>query len=137
MGGYSVTSDLDLGKKVGNLDFWVGGVFCKFRFGLREKSWKFGLGGYSGKVMEKKKTYFTEKLTWSIWNNSQVPHSQWTSQSVLSANWTLEQPSQKSCPKLQIQQMLEMDLLLITSNSETIPEPGMVSTVYFLPNIHL
>ena len=34
MGGYSGTSDLDLGKKVGNLDFWDG--------------------GYSGKVMEKK-----------------------------------------------------------------------------------
>ena len=28
-GGYSPTSDLDLGKKVGNLDFWIwGGVFC-------------------------------------------------------------------------------------------------------------
>ena len=25
MGGYSATSDLDLGKKVGNLDFWDGG----------------------------------------------------------------------------------------------------------------
>ena len=24
-GGYSGTSDLDLGKKVGNLDFWDGG----------------------------------------------------------------------------------------------------------------
>ena len=24
MGGYSATSDLDLGKKVGNLDFWDG-----------------------------------------------------------------------------------------------------------------
>ena len=24
MGGYSGTSDLDLGKKVGNLDFWGG-----------------------------------------------------------------------------------------------------------------
>ena len=46
-GGYSVTSDLDLGKKVGNLNIlglrkkvgnlnW-GGVFCNFRFGLREK----------------------------------------------------------------------------------------------------
>ena len=23
--GYSATSDLDLGKKVGNLDFWDGG----------------------------------------------------------------------------------------------------------------
>ena len=43
-GGYSATSDLDLGKKFGNLDF--GGVFCNFGFGLREKSWKFGfLGG--------------------------------------------------------------------------------------------
>ena len=42
-GGYSVTSDLDLGKKVGNLDF--GGVFCNFGFGLRKKSWKFGFGG--------------------------------------------------------------------------------------------
>ena len=46
LGGYSVTSDLDLGKKVGNLDF--GGVFCNFGFGLRKKSWKFGIeGGYS------------------------------------------------------------------------------------------
>ena len=25
MGGYSATLDLDLGKKVGNLDFWDGG----------------------------------------------------------------------------------------------------------------
>ena len=50
-GGYSGTLDLDLGKKVGNLDFWDGGVFWKLGFGLREKSWKFGflgLGGYSG-----------------------------------------------------------------------------------------
>ena len=39
MGGYSETSDLDLGKKVENLDFWGGGgVFWNFRFGLREKS---------------------------------------------------------------------------------------------------
>ena len=29
-GGYSGTSDLDLGKKVGNLDFWDGGVFWNF-----------------------------------------------------------------------------------------------------------
>ena len=43
-GGYSVTSDLDLGKKVGNLDF-RGGVFCNFGFGLREKSCKFGFWG--------------------------------------------------------------------------------------------
>ena len=49
MGGYSGTSNLDLGKKVGNLDFWDGGVFWNFGFGLREKSWKFGFwGGYSG-----------------------------------------------------------------------------------------
>ena len=27
MGGYSGTSDLDLGKKVGNLDFWDGGGY--------------------------------------------------------------------------------------------------------------
>ena len=33
-GGYSVTLDLDLGKKVGNLD--GGGVFCNFGFGLRK-----------------------------------------------------------------------------------------------------
>ena len=54
MGGYSGTSDLDLGKKVGNLE--LGGVFWNFGFGLRKKSWKFGFegGGYSGKVMEKK-----------------------------------------------------------------------------------
>ena len=46
MGGYSVTSYLDLGKKVGNLDFWGGGgVFCNFIFGLRDKSWKFGFRG--------------------------------------------------------------------------------------------
>ena len=52
-GGYSGTSDLDLGKKVGNLDFWDGGVFCNFGFGLRKKNWKFGFlgwgeGGISG-----------------------------------------------------------------------------------------
>ena len=46
MGGYSATSDLDLGKKVGNLDF--GGVFCNFGFGLRKKSWKFGFLGWGG-----------------------------------------------------------------------------------------
>ena len=69
MGGYSTTSDLDLGKKVGNLVFWDGGVFCNFGFGLREvgnldfwdggvfynfgfglrkKSWKFGFLGWGG-----------------------------------------------------------------------------------------
>ena len=36
-GGHSGTSDLDLGKKVGNLDFWDGGVFWNFGFGLRKK----------------------------------------------------------------------------------------------------
>ena len=48
LGGYSVTSDLDLGKIVGSLDF--GGVFCNFGFGLRKKSWKFGIGG--GGILE-------------------------------------------------------------------------------------
>ena len=41
---------MDLGKKVGNLDFWDGGVFCNFGFGLRKKKleiWIFGKGGYS------------------------------------------------------------------------------------------
>ena len=37
-GGYSGTLDLDLGRKVGNLDFWPGGVFWNFGFGLRKKS---------------------------------------------------------------------------------------------------
>ena len=45
LGGYSGTSDLDLGKK---LEIWIGGVFWNFGFGLRKKSWKFGFGGYSG-----------------------------------------------------------------------------------------
>ena len=48
MGGYSGTSDLDLGKKVGNLDFWNGGVFWNLEFGLRKKSWKFGFLGWGG-----------------------------------------------------------------------------------------
>ena len=48
-GGDSATLDLDLGKKVGNLDFWDGGgVFCNFGFGLREKSRKFGFLGWGG-----------------------------------------------------------------------------------------
>ena len=41
MGGKGVRQepfDLDLGGKVGNLDFWDGGVFCNFGFGLRKKS---------------------------------------------------------------------------------------------------
>ena len=41
---------MDLGEKVGNLDFWDGGggVFWNFGFGLREKSWKFGFLGWGG-----------------------------------------------------------------------------------------
>ena len=50
MGGYSRTSDLDLGKKVGNLD--LGGVFWNFGFGLRKKSWKFGFLGWRGGILE-------------------------------------------------------------------------------------
>ena len=50
MGGYSATSNLDLGKK---LEIWIfgmggGGVFCNFGFGLREKSWKYGFLGWGG-----------------------------------------------------------------------------------------
>ena len=54
LGGYSGTSDLDLGKTVGYLDFWEGeGVFWNFRFELRKKSWKFGfLGWGSGGILE-------------------------------------------------------------------------------------
>ena len=44
LGGYSGTSDLDLGRKVGNLNFF-GGVFWNFGFGLRKKSWKFEFWG--------------------------------------------------------------------------------------------
>ena len=48
-GGYSATSDLDLGKNLEIRIFggWGGfGVFCNFGFGLRGKSWKFEfLGG--------------------------------------------------------------------------------------------
>ena len=44
-GGILGPSDLDLGEKIGSLD-WGG--FWDLRFGLRKKSWKFGLGGYSG-----------------------------------------------------------------------------------------
>ena len=49
-GGYSVTSDLDLGKKVGKLNsrgegVGGGGVFCNFGFGLRKKSWEIEFQG--------------------------------------------------------------------------------------------
>ena len=40
--------ELDLGKKVGNLDFWDGGVICNVGFGLRKKSWKFEFLGWWG-----------------------------------------------------------------------------------------
>ena len=50
MGGYSATSDLDLGGKSWKFGFlgW-GGVFCNFGFGLREKvgNLDFWKGGYS------------------------------------------------------------------------------------------
>ena len=36
-GGYSVTLDLDLGKKVGNLDFWGGGYSVTLDLDLRKK----------------------------------------------------------------------------------------------------
>ena len=35
-GGYSATSDLDLGKNL-EIGIFQGGVFCNFGFGLREK----------------------------------------------------------------------------------------------------
>ena len=52
MGGYSATSDLDLGKKVGNLDFGdggVGGYSATSDFDLVKKvgNLDFGDGGYS------------------------------------------------------------------------------------------
>ena len=52
MGGYSGTSNLDLGKKVGNLDFWDGGLFWNFGFGLRGESWKFRFLGWGGGILE-------------------------------------------------------------------------------------
>ena len=39
---------MDLGKKVGNLDFWDGGYSGTFRFELSKKSWKFGFLGWGG-----------------------------------------------------------------------------------------
>ena len=71
-GWYSVTSDLDLGKKVGNLDCWggggysvtsdldfgkkleiwiFGGVFCNFVFGLREKVGNLDCWGGRGGIL--------------------------------------------------------------------------------------
>ena len=48
MGGYSGTSDLDLGKKVGNLEFWGGGILELRIWEKKLVIWNFGLGGYSG-----------------------------------------------------------------------------------------
>ena len=46
-GGILGPSDLDLGKKVGSLDW--GGYSVTLGFGLRKESWKFGfLGGILG-----------------------------------------------------------------------------------------
>ena len=64
MGGYSGTSDLDLGKKVGNLEFWdwgVGGIL-ELRIWTQEKKlviWNFGMGGgvfWKGDGKKKKPT---------------------------------------------------------------------------------
>ena len=55
MGGKGVSLehfDMDLGEKVGNLDFWPGGVFWNLGFGLRKKSWKFGFFGPRGGILE-------------------------------------------------------------------------------------
>ena len=50
MGGYSGTSDLDLGEKVGNLDFWEGGYSGTSDLDLGKKvgNLDFWDGGYSG-----------------------------------------------------------------------------------------
>ena len=53
MGGYSATSDLDLGKKVGNLDFLDWGEGKKYSatsdldLGKKLEIWVFWDGGYS------------------------------------------------------------------------------------------
>ena len=47
-GGVFWNLGFGLREKVGNLDFWDGGVFWNFGFGLREKSWKFGFLGWGG-----------------------------------------------------------------------------------------
>ena len=47
MGGYSVSSDLDLGKKVGNLDFQDGGgysVTSNLELGKKLEIWISGAG---------------------------------------------------------------------------------------------
>ena len=44
---------VSIGGGILQLRIWTGGVFCNFRFGLRKKSWKFGLGGgYSETVLQ-------------------------------------------------------------------------------------
>ena len=44
-GGYSVTSDLDLGKKVGNLDFGMGGYSVTSDLDLGKKVGNLDFGG--------------------------------------------------------------------------------------------
>ena len=45
MGGYSETSDLDLGKKVGNLNFWDGGYSETSDSDLGKKVGNLNFGG--------------------------------------------------------------------------------------------
>ena len=49
-GGYSPTSDLDLGKKVVKCVMCGGGVFCNFGFGLRKKSWTIWIFGFASNI---------------------------------------------------------------------------------------
>ena len=53
-GGYSGTSNLDLGKKFGNLDFWDGGGGYSGTLNLdfRKKSWKFGILEWGVGILE-------------------------------------------------------------------------------------
>ena len=67
LGGYSPTSDLDLGKKVGNLYFGGGySPTADLDLGKKVGNLDFWDGGgvfWKGDGKKKKKTYFTEKLT--------------------------------------------------------------------------
>ena len=52
-GGYSPTSDLDLGKKVGNLDFWIwGGYSPTSDLDLGKKVGNLDLGGGGGGILQ-------------------------------------------------------------------------------------
>ena len=59
LGGYSVTSDLDLGKKVGNL--YLGGYSVTLESDLGKKLEIWIGGRYSVKVMEKEKNLLYRK----------------------------------------------------------------------------